>query len=391
MDSFEICRVCVEEVNHYWFLFERCNMIPSDCTPAAIITACVNVRIESDDGLPQLVCNSCLQALVSANQIREKCISSDRKLRKLLLQNKTSIVQRATIELPDQAVQTPNDTLSHASSMDEKEAFESPDEEDYDNYHTESDHIATSVPEVDLLESDSYDVEYLVNIKQQQNENDDDNAEDQPISVDNDDDKPISADDQTIDMEVQILKNEASEDSITGETAESYQNYIQTDASDDKKKFVCDICGKRFSTKGNLKAHILLHNNYKPFRCELCGDEFSRKHNYNVHKLRHTGKRVHQCPQCDKSFVCTVNLKHHMIIHSNVKPFKCSQCEKEFNHRTDLVRHEVKHTGIYPFSCELCQHKFCRKTNLTKHLLKCKGEKKIRPFKEDTGELENSE
>ncbi|XP_053663204.1 zinc finger and BTB domain-containing protein 49-like [Anopheles marshallii] len=389
MDSIEICRVCVEEVNEYWFLFESCVMKPlGTTTPAQIITEFTSIEIVRGDGLPEFVCISCIEALAAAYQIREKCISSDRKLRKLLLLNKSTIAQRA-IKQSNQAIQSMNGATSSnveitpqtALSMDEQNAYETADEKDLPgNEQTGQDQADTFEIEVETV---SYSEEYLTNIQQQQYEADDNNDEhkDRPFTVHSEED--IAIDNQTIDMEVQILKTVASEQSVKVEHTENSPNDTQSEnKGDGKKKIVCDLCGKYFSNKGNLKAHILLHNNYKPFRCDLCGEEFSRKHNYNVHKLRHSGKRIHQCPECDKSFVSTVNLKHHMIQHSNVKPFKCNRCPMEYSYRTDLVRHKISHTGIYPFACEFCHHKFSRNCSLKKHLPKCKVQIKKRVFKD---------
>ncbi|XP_052897102.1 zinc finger protein 813-like [Anopheles moucheti] len=394
MDSLEICRVCVEEADEYWFLFENCVMIPlGTTTPAQIITEFTGIEIVRDDGLPEFVCISCIEAVASAYQIREKCISSDRKLRKLLLQNRSSNAQRA-IQQTNQAIHTQNGSTSkdveitpqETSSMDEQDAYyETVNKEDSrDTEYTEPNQADTLEIALEQLGAVSYNEEYLTNVQQQQYEADDndDEHENRPITVHSEQD--IAKDNQTIDMEVQILKPDATNESVKVQGAKNSTNDTQYPKVDRQKKIVCDLCGKHFSNKGNLKAHIMLHNNYKPFRCDLCGKTFSRKHNYNVHKLRHTGKRIHQCLECDKAFVCTVNLKHHMIKHSNVKPFKCNRCEMEFSYRTDLVRHKIAHTGIYPFACEYCHRRFSRKSSLKNHLPKCMDQEKKHVVKDES-------
>uniref|UniRef100_A0A182SHK5 Protein krueppel n=1 Tax=Anopheles maculatus TaxID=74869 RepID=A0A182SHK5_9DIPT len=311
MDLSEICRVCVEEVNNFWYLFESCIKLPPELTPALIIAACADIEIDQNDGLPESVCDSCLQAMVAAYQIREKCISSDRKLRKILLHNKASNVQRATSEeIKIEHKPCKIEIVQPTEATDETEAYRSVDEYDdsSDSAATdpENDGAAVALQEA-LLQSESCDEEYLFNDSLEQLEDD---AEIELVE------------DYTPDAEVP-LANDVSDKMSTVEPIQDPESPNEPETGDCSKKFTCDICEKRFTTKGNLKAHVHLHNNIKPYRCEVCGDEFSRKHNYNVHKIRHTGERTHKCPVCDKSFVCSVNLKNHMVMHSDVKPYNC--------------------------------------------------------------------
>uniref|UniRef100_A0A182W7J0 ZAD domain-containing protein n=1 Tax=Anopheles minimus TaxID=112268 RepID=A0A182W7J0_9DIPT len=271
MDSTEICRVCVEEVNCYWFMFESCEIVPSGLTPAQIIAECANIEIERDDGLPESVCKSCLKAMVSAYEIREKCISSDRKLRKLLLHKKGSIEQRAT-KRPQQAFQTDNEIETKRQTTDDgKEAHESTDEGDLNaDYHTEPEYVDASHEEVEGLEPDSYNVDYLIDVKQEQQEDYDDNDEDQSISGDDDevgDDQYNSVGDKTIDMEHHMI--------------------IHSNV----KPFKCDQCAKGFFYRTDLVRHEVKHTGIYPFECEKCQQKFSRKISLTKHLPRCKGQK----------------------------------------------------------------------------------------------------
>jgi DNA-directed RNA polymerase subunit RPC12/RpoP len=52
-----------------------------------------------------------------------------------------------------------------------------------------------------------------------------------------------------------------------------------------EKPFVCHVCGKNFSHKGNLKTHILSrHMANKPrYDCVLCGRNFVQAEMLNTH------------------------------------------------------------------------------------------------------------
>lgn len=57
-------------------------------------------------------------------------------------------------------------------------------------------------------------------------------------------------------------------------------------------KWVCDICGKNFTRKINLKGHVDSHNGNKPHECPQCGRGFARKNDMVRHQKIHS--RYHE-------------------------------------------------------------------------------------------------
>ncbi|ROT71121.1 hypothetical protein C7M84_010588, partial [Penaeus vannamei] len=53
------------------------------------------------------------------------------------------------------------------------------------------------------------------------------------------------------------------------------------------RPFGCDTCGRRFSQKGNLLRHSLLHTNEKPFGCGVCRKFFVQKAHLVKHVVVH--------------------------------------------------------------------------------------------------------
>nr|XP_054592748.1 zinc finger protein 32-like [Nothobranchius furzeri]XP_054592749.1 zinc finger protein 32-like [Nothobranchius furzeri]XP_054592750.1 zinc finger protein 32-like [Nothobranchius furzeri]XP_054592751.1 zinc finger protein 32-like [Nothobranchius furzeri] len=134
-----------------------------------------------------------------------------------------------------------------------------------------------------------------------------------------------------------------------------------------EKPFACELCGQRFSLKGNLKTHMRVHTGQKPFACELCGQRFSLKGSLNTHMRVHTGQKPFTCKFCGNRFSKKTNLNRHMRVHTGEKPFACELCVKGFSRKSTLIRHMSVHTGQKPFTCELCVKRFTQKSHLNRH------------------------
>ncbi|KAJ7476165.1 hypothetical protein FB451DRAFT_1246049 [Mycena latifolia] len=51
-------------------------------------------------------------------------------------------------------------------------------------------------------------------------------------------------------------------------------------------KYICDICGKTFTAKHNLRNHHNAHNGVKEFSCDVCHKHFSTMHTMKRHRKR---------------------------------------------------------------------------------------------------------
>ena len=166
--------------------------------------------------------------------------------------------------------------------------------------------------------------------------------------------------------------SESTEESRTNISLESEPKKLQPSSKKSEKKFLCKICLKNFSTKGNLKNHInTIHNNYYPFKCPYsnCSHSYSNKSRLEVHIRTHTGIKPFQCNLCNKFFNEKGNLKTHINFHKNIRTFQCKICNKKYKTNGHLKDHiQIQHLKIKKFKCEKCGCLFGRKSSLNSHM-----------------------
>lgn len=135
--------------------------------------------------------------------------------------------------------------------------------------------------------------------------------------------------------------------------------------------FVCEDCGKRFTTMNLMKQHEVTKHGKRElakFCCEPCDLHFVTKTNLDTHVQRvHENYRPHVCEECAKSFKVKRHLLAHRRTHTGEKSFQCRHCEKRFAKEWTRTQHERLHLGLKPYKCEICHQRFSQKTSLDCH------------------------
>ncbi|XP_045496997.1 zinc finger protein 480-like [Colias croceus] len=149
---------------------------------------------------------------------------------------------------------------------------------------------------------------------------------------------------------------------------------------ENKKTFLCDICGKIAKSNANLLIHMGIHENVFPFKCDVCPYQGRTMDLLKVHKRTHLTDKPFKCSLCAKSTTTASNLSKHMRhVHSKTRPYKCTYCEKAFSYQHDMNRHiRDIHLRQGTVECDICCKKFNTKKILQGHrwkIHKIKGER----------------
>ncbi|XP_063042785.1 zinc finger protein 184-like [Engraulis encrasicolus] len=144
-----------------------------------------------------------------------------------------------------------------------------------------------------------------------------------------------------------------------------------------EKSYPCKTCGKGFTTKDTLQAHLRIHTGEKSFPCTTCGKAFVQKSYLQNHLMIHTGEKPFQCITCGKSFREGSTLRRHQMIHTGQKPFPCITCGKAFRDTSNLITHQRTHTGEKPYVCATCGKAFTQASHLKIHQSTHTGERSM--------------
>jgi hypothetical protein len=139
-------------------------------------------------------------------------------------------------------------------------------------------------------------------------------------------------------------------------------------------KFVCDLDGKSFKSKKDIKMHMKSHQFVE---CKICHAKFRLSYIRNHLKDIHTDFQF-QCEKCPKMFKTQSALKLHANIHN--EKFQCSICNIKVKSLKYLKQHQKDlHENPLSYECKICFKKFNQNAGLRIHA-KCHKENQPKSF-----------
>ena len=142
-------------------------------------------------------------------------------------------------------------------------------------------------------------------------------------------------------------------------------------------RFLCDECGKDFSSKASLKAHNrYVHLKSRAVKCPLCPKTFTmkfylRKHLATVDHEKETDA-ANLCQHCGQVFATQDELRSHVKeYHTRDDRFFCKFCVAGFTMKRHLKAHvEADHSKEkrIRFLCKVCNAGFPMKRLLRAHI-----------------------
>ncbi|CAG5039962.1 unnamed protein product [Parnassius apollo] len=406
-----------------------------------MLTAIADVKVLSNDGLPEKICHKCCTSLEKAYLLKTVAERTDKKLR--------SILAKASKKVPTKKIAFDSFTdikseIGPLSIKSEPKWEMEIDLDDNSNKQIETIEgkdivIANTVirkvdPEneeskSESINDDKVDVSWKLS-KSQNNYDDDDDSEylDDVFHDDDDDDyvpptekhkskfkKPKLCDIKVFKGKKAVVRKVKVLRKLKDDLEE---NGIKSSDDSNKSRATTITCypilkngsrGPPILLKRPKDATVLkVHPNYKSRSSgnSLDSNRIARSRDKSVRLIRkpevkkkeklvcpvcgiltytlgnhiatHEEKKKFTCNQCPRSFVQKSNLLVHMKQHTGIKDHICEVCGAGFYTQKSLVRHNLIHKGERPFSCNLCTKKFIARCDLNRHLRIHAGYK---PFK----------
>lgn len=151
------------------------------------------------------------------------------------------------------------------------------------------------------------------------------------------------------------------------------KHQLRTHLSQHEKDVPCNICGEKFSDVRRMLLHRERHGKKPIITCRFkdCNQVFEDRREFMRHATTHPDieKKRLICNYCGKGLSSMTSLKDHINSHTGERPHKCEHCDKSFGKSSCLTRHLLIHSGKKPFVCTIdgCSQAYRDASDLKRH------------------------
>ncbi|XP_062542480.1 uncharacterized protein LOC134210451 [Armigeres subalbatus] len=329
--NMSICRICLQcKGESLISIFSNVN----DINLASTITSSCSITLSENDGLPNLICESCVRDVEAVGAFVGKVRDSDAKLRsdKLLNDEKLSF-EMIIVKLEEDEAQRviSDDGLEHNSAA----SINATDSDD--------DKLSTIKARVELTRKSNTSKVTSKNGKRNKI----------------DDKKSIAKIKFKRKRKVKLESGDESEvadnnDTLDEKELEMFDIIILPEAN-----FVCCCCRQNFKAQEDLDSHVEVHKKFLVKRtdtihCEICKRRFIKHKALDNHRRiwKHVTK-LFECRKCKSRFISAVSRRKHAYKHPKTIEDKMKQeygeiiccvqrCSKSFPSEELLIKHSLE-------------------------------------------------
>ena len=155
----------------------------------------------------------------------------------------------------------------------------------------------------------------------------------------------------------------------------THRGYLRHMKTHVLKKLSCTCCGKKFCDESKLKSHIEEERTRKAKlnQCRHCLRSFSSKKNLKVHVMNIHEKIRHFCDQCGSSYSVKQNLlnhiheKHKDSVQKKRTQHACKECGGSFGRAYNLCKNHQFRDRTQLLTCDRCGFSTKRSQQLVLH------------------------
>ncbi|KAK9700336.1 Zinc-finger associated domain (zf-AD) [Popillia japonica] len=284
-----------------------------------MLMTCTSVQVNTEDGLPKLICRSCYLQLKNAFFFKKQCEKTDLFLRGYLKWLKDQESSGRDVEF---TANLPGDNNRSGNSLGK-----------------------SGDKHIDYIEqcekTDLFFGDYLKWLKEQESST----------------------------GEVELTPNLTGDESVSGSSPgksdDKNMDYIKV-VDNNLTIYECKTCSKAFYTLEGLNCHKKMHTS-KAFKCKQCDRSFTKLNQLQKHELLHTRRKKHVCKICNKTLPTQMHLKRHSAIHSKETPYSCPNCNCIFKLPEHLHTHAKSCKSEKVYVCDICKKEFADENSMEIH------------------------